>query len=94
MRATPASVRTRAFRMSSAVDCGNVIRALWDWLDGEMEPERLEAIRAHLAICRGCERHVVFARSFLDHVREAPRPDGDVDALRQRVRDVLGREGS
>jgi anti-sigma factor RsiW len=74
------------------VDCGHVIRELWDWLDGEMEPDRLEAIRAHLAICRGCAGHMAFARAFLDHVHVPRDSNGTLDALRDRVRSALSRD--
>ncbi|HVZ48912.1 MAG TPA: zf-HC2 domain-containing protein [Gemmatimonadaceae bacterium] len=72
-----------------AINCGHVLHELWDWLDGEMEPERLEAIREHLAICRGCAGHVAFARSFLEHVQRPPTANGELEALRRRVRDAL-----
>lgn len=76
----------------AAVDCGAVIRELWDWLDGELSPERLDAIRRHLAACHGCERHVAFARAFLDRVQAAPPTDAGVDALRARIRDALAND--
>ncbi len=71
------------------VDCGAVIRELWDWLDSELDSGRLEAIRAHLAACRGCAAHEQFARSFLEHVRSAPPDRTDVEQLRARVMRVL-----
>lgn len=75
-----------------AINCGHVIHELWDWLDGEMEAGRLEAIRQHLAVCRGCESHVAYARTFLEHVKEPPRSTDDLDALRARLRDALRNE--
>ena len=77
---------------SASVNCTNVIHELWDWLDSEMDPARLQAIRDHLAVCHGCERHVAFARSFLEHVKEPPRSGEDLDALRTRLRDALRNE--
>ena len=76
------------------VDCGHVIRELWDWLDGEMAPDRLDAIREHLAICRGCRSHMAFARTFLEHVHAEPQTDQEVESLLARVRELLGRERS
>ena len=76
------------------VDCGHVIRELWDWLDGQMEPARLAAIREHLAVCRGCASHMSFARGFLEHVKEPPKSNGELDVLRDRVRDALKHEHS
>jgi anti-sigma factor RsiW len=71
------------------VNCNDVIRELWDWLDGEMEPARFAAIREHLGACRGCHGHVEFARSFLEHVHQPPVAADEVDALRERVRAAL-----
>ncbi len=76
----------------ASANCGDVIRALWDWLDGEMEPERFTAIREHLDACRGCHRHVEFARSFLEHVHRPPAAAHELDALRERVRAALRAE--
>ena len=78
----------------AAVQCADVIRELWDWLDGEMDPARFAAIREHLGACTGCDRHVQFARSFLERVHEPPGAGGELDALRARIRAALGRERS
>jgi anti-sigma factor (TIGR02949 family) len=60
------------------MDCLDVVRQLWDYLDGELTDERMEAIRAHLAACRDCHPHFDFERAFLDAVaatrNEQPAP--------------------
>lgn len=76
----------------ATVSCHEVIRALWDWLDGEMEPARFAAIREHLGVCNGCHGHMEFARSFLEHVHQPPATAGELDALRNRVRAALHAE--
>lgn len=75
-------------REPRVVDCEDVVRELWDWLDDELPADRWDDIRAHLATCEGCSEHVAFARSFLDHVHQ-PADDGGTDALRERVRKAL-----
>lgn len=68
------------------VNCDDVVRELWDWLDGEMDADRLEAIRGHLEICSGCNGHVAFARDFLERVRGTLRADeATLQPLRERV---------
>ena len=75
-------------RTPKLMDCEAVVRELWDWLDGELPADRWDDIRAHLATCEGCSEHVAFARSFLQQVG-APADDGDLAALRDRVRGAL-----
>ena len=36
------------------MSCREVIEHLWDYLDGELAPERVEEIAAHLAECARC----------------------------------------
>lgn len=68
------------------VDCNDVMRELWDWLDGEMDDARLAAIRAHLDSCRGCNGHVAFARDFLERVQGRPvRDAASLQPLRERI---------
>jgi anti-sigma factor (TIGR02949 family) len=60
------------------LDCHDAMRQLFDYLDGELTPARMEAIREHLATCRHCHPHAQFERAFLDAVRslrsEEPMP--------------------
>ena len=53
------------------LDCLTVVRQLWDYLDGELDPARWEAIQSHLATCTGCNGHMEFARSFLKQSAES-----------------------
>ena len=62
-----------------AMDCYDVVRQLWDYLDGELTDESMAAIRAHLAQCRQCYPQFDFERTFLDALaatrRERPAPN-------------------
>ena len=69
------------------LDCEDVVRDVWDWLDNELDQDRWAAIEAHLAGCTGCSEHVEFARSFLNHVRAGG--SADVTALRARVQSAM-----
>jgi anti-sigma factor (TIGR02949 family) len=62
------------------VSCREVIEHLWDYLDGELAPERVEAFAAHLAECARCYPQYRFEFAFLealarqrDHLPEPPR---------------------
>ena len=49
----------------SMLDCEDVMRSLWDYLDQELTPQRMEAIRAHVDMCKRCYPQYEFERSFL-----------------------------
>jgi anti-sigma factor (TIGR02949 family) len=61
------------------LDCHDAMRQLFDFLDGELTPPRMDAIREHLAVCRHCHPHAEFERTFLEAVRslrsQEPMPE-------------------
>lgn len=66
------------------IPCDEVIRAVWDYLDGEIDAERKERIRRHLETCDHCRGQYTFEGAFL---RAAGRLlDGDVDTTSLRAR--------
>jgi mycothiol system anti-sigma-R factor len=76
--------------MASGGDCEQALRTLYYFLDGELTPDRRQAIQRHLDECSPCleafdfelELKIVVARCCRDQV-----PEG----LRQRVADVLAK---
>jgi anti-sigma factor (TIGR02949 family) len=58
--------------------CRDVIEQLWDYLDGELPPERVEEFAAHLAECARCYPQYRFEFAFLEALArqrgELPRP--------------------
>lgn len=79
--------------MSAMLDCHDVMRQLWDYLDGELTPERMEAIRAHLAMCARCQPHMAFERSFLEALQQTREEHPDPSPLANRVRAALEAAG-
>lgn len=75
------------------VDCQQVVRQLWDFLDEELDEERMAAVRAHIARCHCCYPHVDFERAFLEALAASRREGGCPDKVRNRVMDALRREG-
>jgi anti-sigma factor (TIGR02949 family) len=75
------------------VDCDHVMRQLWDYLDEELSSERMDAIRAHLAMCKRCFPQYEFERAFLDAVADARREHSNPVRLRDRVVVALRTEG-
>jgi mycothiol system anti-sigma-R factor len=73
-------------------DCQDALHTLYHYLDGELTPERRDAIRRHLDQCQPClhafdfeaELKVIIARSCRDQV-----PDG----LRARIARAIADAG-
>ncbi len=79
--------------MDGMLDCNAVIRQLWDYLDAELTPERMEQIRAHLAVCQRCFPQYQFERSFLDVLASTRSDHPAIGQLRDRVLAALKGEG-
>jgi anti-sigma factor (TIGR02949 family) len=79
--------------MTPMIDCDAVMRQLWDYLDGELTPERSETIRAHVSMCARCNPHIEFERRFLQALERAQRDFANPAALRDRVLAALRADG-
>jgi len=62
-------------------DCRDVLRQLWEYLDGELPPGEADEIREHLEDCAHCNPQYEFQLHFLDALvkayaaREVPGPE-------------------
>jgi len=62
-------------------DCQDVLRQLWEYLDGELPADEAEEIRDHLEDCAHCNPQYEFQLRFLDALvkayaaREVPGPE-------------------
>ena len=79
--------------MMPMLDCDAVMRQLWDYLDGELTPDRMEAISAHLAMCERCHPHAEFERAFLGALETARREHSNPAKVAGRVRAALVARG-
>ncbi len=79
--------------MAPMLDCESVMRQLWDYLDNELRPERMAALRAHLEMCKRCYPQYEFERAFLDAVAASAREHSNPDRLRTKLIDALRVEG-
>lgn len=75
------------------LDCEAVMRQLWDYLDNELTPERMEAIRGHLAMCGRCYPQYDFEREFLATLSRLRPEHSNPTMLRDRVIGALQRSG-
>ncbi len=68
------------------ISCEEVIRELWDYLDGELPVERAALIADHLARCARCHPQYRFEYAFLAAVaRQRARGPGPPPALVEQV---------
>lgn len=79
--------------MSEMLDCDSVMRQLWDYLDGELTPDREEAVRAHLSMCGRCHPQQDFEQSFLRALSASRREHSRPDDIKSRVLAALRAEG-
>lgn len=77
----------------TTLDCAAVVRQLWDYLDGELTPGRMEAMALHLSLCARCAGHEAFERSFQQALQRARTAAPDTEALASRIRAALAEEG-
>ena len=79
--------------MPKMLDCDAVMRQLWDYLDGELTPDREEAVRAHLVVCNRCHPQHDFEQSFLRALSASRREHSRPDAIKARVLATLRADG-
>ena len=76
------------------IDCRTAVQQLWDYLDHELTPERMNDVRGHLERCKSCLPHHDYAQAFLAAVSAAKESDARApEALRKRVMDDLRAAG-
>jgi mycothiol system anti-sigma-R factor len=64
------------------VSCRELIEQLWDYLDAELSPERMQELSAHLAECARCYPKYQSEFAFLEAVaRQRGRLPGPPQAL-------------
>lgn len=71
------------------ISCEQAIERVYEFLDGELDPDWTERVREHLEVCRRCYPHFNFERIFLDHVRSKGLCPERNELLEQRIREAL-----
>ena len=70
------------------IDCDEVMRQLFDYLDGEAEETAEHEIHNHIDECRSCFSRVEFERVLKERVRDS-REQELPESLRDRVTDLM-----
>jgi anti-sigma factor (TIGR02949 family) len=63
----------RAHRRQRRLECSEVLANLGDFLDGELAPQTLAKVRAHVAACTACSRFGGAYASAVEALRRTPR---------------------
>lgn len=79
--------------MQAMMDCKEVLRQLWDYLDGELVADRQAEIAEHIRNCRQCFPTFQFEEQFLHAVQAAGVEPRGTGALRARVVAALREQG-
>lgn len=64
------------------IDCRTAVQKLWDYLDQELTPERMDDVRRHLDRCGSCLPHHDYGRAFLAALAAAQCVGRAMDNLR------------
>lgn len=72
--------------------CDAVRSRVYEYLDGEMEPETQERVHRHVELCRRCHPYFDLERRFLDCVLEKGTAGERREGLERRVRRALEEE--
>ena len=76
------------------LSCEEVAKAVWMYLDAEIDAERAARIRAHLDTCAHCRDLYTFEGAFLRTVAELlDAPADDTASLRSRIVHALADAG-
>ena len=81
--------RVGATSDGGAIGCQEALGRVYEFLDGELDADWNERVRAHVEICRECYPYFSFERVFLDHVRGRWIEPQHRERLARRVREVL-----
>lgn len=75
------------------IDCQTVMQQLWDYIDGELTPDRVHEIEEHLKACARCYPQYAFEQTFLDQLGRLRREHSDIARLRERLVEALKAQG-
>jgi anti-sigma factor (TIGR02949 family) len=76
-----------------AIDCQTAVRQLWDYLDAELDDQRMTEVKQHLDTCRHCLEHAEFDHSVIQTLRRFRDRHPVPSAVRSQVMAVLSAAG-
>ncbi len=74
------------------ISCPEAAERVYEFLDGELEPELAREVRCHVEQCKRCYPMYNWEQMFLDFIRESADRAEENPELRQKVEALLDRE--
>jgi len=76
-----------------AIDCQTAVRQLWDYLDEELNDQRMDEVRQHLETCKHCLPHAEFGQRFIQALSGARDRHVMPPSVRSQVMSALAAAG-
>jgi len=70
------------------MDCENVVKNFFDYLDKELCSEDREGLEAHLNKCRGCFDAADFEKRLFEHLRQKTSHRCP-EELKQKIKNII-----
>ena len=67
------------------ITCQESLARMYEYLDGELDPEWTEKVRHHVEVCRRCWPRFEVERAFLERIRERGLPPTRARGLKERI---------
>ncbi len=77
---------------NDSIDCQTAFESLYDYLDGELDGEKTDAIKKHLEICAKCFSAFDFEKSFLLFIEARSQSQGAPEESKKRLLAALLKE--
>jgi mycothiol system anti-sigma-R factor len=71
------------------IDCRVALARLYEYLDSELAPEQVEAVKQHLEACRPCFQLFEFERLLAEYMRKAAAGPAAGEPLKARIAERL-----
>jgi len=78
---------------TDSLTCREAVTALYEYLDGALDPASHEQVKAHFDTCRRCYPHLRLEESFRAAVQRACGGESAPPELKDRLRALLSEAG-
>lgn len=75
------------------INCREAVRQLWDYLDDELDDQRMVEVRQHLLICKKCLPHAEFGQRFIRALSRARERHAMPPEVKAQVMSALAEAG-
>jgi mycothiol system anti-sigma-R factor len=79
--------------MEGGISCHEAAERIFEWLDGELDPETERSVGTHLETCARCYPRLVFERAFREALARVAEDESAPEELRDRIVRALEEEG-